>query len=139
MREIAPVVSGLGRVEDHTHKGWGVVIDTIEIQDVRVLSGQVFGNMQARFRQEQMRIAREAELAREQSIKQDEAAAERKIELTRVAASTEIRRQKQQADEFAKLEQIQTESRVAEAKLTHERSTRQGELANERDLSLAKL
>jgi len=63
MREIAPVVSGRGRLDDSTDAGWGVVIDTIEIQDVRVLSENVFANMQARFRKQQEREAREAELA----------------------------------------------------------------------------
>ena len=30
VREIAPVVSGEGRMEDATDRGWGVVVDTIE-------------------------------------------------------------------------------------------------------------
>src|SRR5688572_25825001 len=55
MREIAPVVSGRGRLDDKTDAGWGVVLDTIEIQDVRVLSSTVFENMQARYRREQER------------------------------------------------------------------------------------
>ena len=139
MREIAPVVSGVGRLEDRTHKGWGVVIDTIEIQDVRVLSQAVFSNMQARFRQEQERQAREAELAKDRAVKQDEASAERQVELTRVAAATEIRHQKLQADEQAKLEHFAAEARVAESRLAQERMVRQGELANERELALARL
>jgi regulator of protease activity HflC (stomatin/prohibitin superfamily) len=32
LREIAPVVGGEGRPDDFTTRGWGVVIDTIEIQ-----------------------------------------------------------------------------------------------------------
>ena len=92
MREIAPVVSGSGPARRRTHKGWGVVIDTIEIQDVRVLQQQVFANMQARFRQEQERLAREAELAKDRAVKQDEAAAERQIELVPRRRGGEIRR-----------------------------------------------
>jgi flotillin len=38
LREIAPVVGGKGSPADSTAQGWGVVIDTIEIQEVRVLS-----------------------------------------------------------------------------------------------------
>ncbi|MBL8940409.1 MAG: SPFH domain-containing protein, partial [Archangium sp.] len=68
VREVAPVVSGSGRVEDSTSSGWGLLVDTIEIQDVRVTSAQVFANMQARFRQEQERVAREAELVTEQDV-----------------------------------------------------------------------
>ncbi|MHB8875325.1 MAG: SPFH domain-containing protein [Myxococcaceae bacterium] len=139
MREIAPVVSGIGRPDDRTQKGWGVVIDTIEIQDVRVLSQTVFANMQARFRQEQERLAREAELNKDKAVKQDEAAAERQIELCRVAAAVEIRHQKQQAEEQARLEHFAAESRVAESRLAQERMVKQGELANERDMALAKL
>ena len=38
MREIAPVVGGIGGLQDRTQRGWGVVVDSIEIQDVRVMS-----------------------------------------------------------------------------------------------------
>jgi regulator of protease activity HflC (stomatin/prohibitin superfamily) len=48
--EIAPVVGGTGRPEDHTDQGWGVVLDTVEIQEVRVLSETVFAAMQEPFR-----------------------------------------------------------------------------------------
>jgi len=50
MREIAPVLAGQGMEEDSTHQGWGVVLDTIEIQDVRVLSEEVFARLQAPYR-----------------------------------------------------------------------------------------
>ncbi len=77
MREIAPVVAGSGRPEDTTARGWGVVLDTIEIQDVRVLSDAVFANLQARYRNEQQQKAREAELSRERAVRQTEAEARR--------------------------------------------------------------
>ncbi|MFZ5468747.1 MAG: SPFH domain-containing protein [Myxococcota bacterium] len=139
MREIAPVVSGVGRPEDRTHKGWGVVIDTIEIQDVRVMSQAVFANMQARFRQDQERMAREAELAKERAVKQDEAGSERQVELSRVAAATEVKRQRLAAEEQARLEHLASEARIAEARLSQERMVKQGEVSNERDLALARL
>ncbi|MBI3184984.1 MAG: hypothetical protein HYZ28_22820 [Myxococcales bacterium] len=139
MREISPVVSGSGKPEDRTSKGWGVVLDTIEVQDVRVLSGAVFGNMQARFRQEQERLAREAELAKERAVKQEEAVSERQIQLSRVAAETEVRHEKQSAEEKVRLEQLASEARVAEARLSQERMVRQGEVTNERELALAHL
>lgn len=66
-----------------------MVLDTIEIQDVRVLSETVFANMQARFRQEQERVAREAELAKERFIRREEAEAERQIALTRLATAVD--------------------------------------------------
>ncbi|HEY8142206.1 MAG TPA: SPFH domain-containing protein, partial [Kofleriaceae bacterium] len=50
LRELAPVLGGTGRPDDSTDRGWGVVLDTVEIQEVRVLSARVFGAMQAPFR-----------------------------------------------------------------------------------------
>src|SRR5258705_7212041 len=47
MAEIAPVVSGDGAPHNTTDRGWGVVIDTIEIQDVQIQSAQVFAHLQA--------------------------------------------------------------------------------------------
>jgi len=49
--EIAPLLAGSGREDDATDMGWGVVLDTIEIQDVRVLSTEVFARLQAPFRE----------------------------------------------------------------------------------------
>ena len=122
MREIAPVVSGSGRVDDATMKGWGVVIDTIEIQDVRILSQTVFANMQARFRQEQERHAREAQLATQRAVKHGEAEAERQVALARLQAEAEVKQRRQAADEQAKMEQLAAEARIAESRLAHERA-----------------
>jgi flotillin len=52
MAEIAPVLAGEGAASDATHAGWGVVLDTIEIQDVKVLSQEVFARLQAPFREQ---------------------------------------------------------------------------------------
>ncbi|MFT3708338.1 MAG: hypothetical protein QM817_11860 [Archangium sp.] len=139
VHEIAPVVSGEGRVEDATDRGWGVIVDTIEIQDVRVLSGQVFSNMQARFRLSQEQVAREAELAKERAVRTDETATERLVELSKVAAQTEIRRQKQAADEAARLEKLASDAKVEEARLTQERATRAAQIAAEREFQLQKV
>ena len=139
VREVAPVVSGSGRAEDHTHRGWGVVIDTIEIQDVRVLSQAVFGNMQARYREDLQRTAREAELGRERAVKQNEANAEREIALSRVASETEVRRTREAAEEQARLEQIAAKARVEEARLQQERAQKQAAIEVERALQLQAL
>lgn len=139
VREIAPVVGGEGRMEDVTDRGWGVVVDTIEIQDVRVLSGQVFSNMQARFRLSQEQVAREAELAKERAVRTDETATEREVELTKVSAATEIRRQKQAADESARLEKLSSDAKVEEAKLAQDRANRAAQIAAEREFQLQKI
>ncbi|GHG82131.1 SPFH domain-containing protein [Comamonas sp. JC664] len=139
MREIAPVLSGRGRPEDTTDAGWGVLLDTIEIQDVRVLSSTVFGNMQARFRHEQERQAREAELAKERFVHREETEAERQLSLQRLAAEEEVRQKKQTSEEQARLEALAVEARVAEAKLAQERTLKQEQASVEREVALAKM
>lgn len=139
MREIAPVVGGVGRLEDKTHRGWGVVVDSIEIQDVRVMSASVFEHMQARFRQELEQKAREAQLARDRAVKQDEANTERTIELNRVAAQTQIRREKQAAEEAARLEKLASDARVEETRLAQQRAAHQAQIDTDRELQLQRL
>ncbi len=124
MREIVPVVSGHGRLDDVTDQGWGIVIDTIEIQDVTVLSPTVFGNMQAPYRQDQERRAREAALSTERSVKLGEAEAGRQIELTRLLAEAEVRGRRVETNETASLAELSAAARVAEATLAQERSPR---------------
>lgn len=60
MEEIAPILAGEGSPDDTNAAGWGVVLDTIEIQDVRVLSKEVFERLQAPYRE---RLALEALVA----------------------------------------------------------------------------
>src|SRR4051812_3503820 len=115
MREIVPVVSGHGRADDVTDAGWGIVMDTVEIQDVRVLSEAVFANMQAKYRQEQECAAREAALVTERAVRIGEAEAARTIELTRLAAKTEVEKQRREADEATNLAEVAANARVAEA------------------------
>lgn len=107
MHEIAPIVSGQGAHGDRTDRGWGVVIDTIEIQDVRILSETVFTNMQALFRNELSLRAREAELAAAKAIAEQETSHRREIEEARITAEAAMREQKAIA-----------ESRAAEIELT---------------------
>ncbi len=73
LREIAPVVGGRGRPDDATQQGWGVVIDTIEIQEVRILSERVFAALQAPYRAEIDRRARAAKLEAESAVTTREA------------------------------------------------------------------
>lgn len=55
--EIGPVVGGHGSPGDATDRGWGLALDSLEIQDVRVLSKEVFERLQAPYR---ARLALEA-------------------------------------------------------------------------------
>jgi hypothetical protein len=47
---MQPVLAGEGALHDGTDRGWGIVLDTVEIQEVRVTSENVFQMMQAPFR-----------------------------------------------------------------------------------------
>jgi len=66
--EIAPVIGGEGSPDDTTTKGWGVVIDTIEIQQVKIQSAQVFAHLQAPYRAEIQTRAQLAELQRSREV-----------------------------------------------------------------------
>ena len=68
MQEIAPVVSGSGRPDDTTDQGWGVIIDTIEIQDVKILFDAVFKHLQAPYRAEIAMRAEQAELEQQRQV-----------------------------------------------------------------------
>ena len=91
MQEIAPVLSGSGELSDTSAQGWGVVIDTIEIQNVRVLSEEVFQRLQAPYRQS---LALSALRAGEQ-VEEERA----RIELARRRAEEEGRRAVMQLEE----------------------------------------
>ena len=84
MDEIAPVVGGEGSLLDITDKGWGVVIDTIEIQDVKIQSQQVFDHLQAPFRAEIAARAELAELDRQRQL------AERRAETDRLSQEAQL-------------------------------------------------
>lgn len=84
MEEIAPVVGGEGALDDTTTCGWGVVIDTIEIQQVTIQSELVFNHLQAPFRAE---IAARAELAELERARQ---VAERRAETERLSQEAHL-------------------------------------------------
>lgn len=99
--EIAPIITGRGREQDRTNRGWGVVIDTIEIQDVRVLSEKVFANMQAVFRNELMLRARTAELTTSKEISEKETKNAREIAEAKITAEAATRELKAKAESKA--------------------------------------
>jgi flotillin len=90
MEEIAPVVGGEGSPDDTTTKGWGVVIDTIEIQQVQIQSPQVFGHLQAPYRAEIAARAEQAQLEHTRATRALKARTE--AEATEVEAREAARR-----------------------------------------------
>ncbi|MCK6547962.1 hypothetical protein L6R52_19075 [Myxococcota bacterium] len=101
LREIAPVVGGLGRPDDATEQGWGVVIDTIEIQEVRILSEKVFASMQAPYRAALDRRAREAKALADLDIAQRDAECSREIAEAKIRSEAAVREQKRDAERKA--------------------------------------
>jgi flotillin len=96
LREVAPVVGAEGRLDDTTDQGWGIVIDTIEVQEVRVLSDAVFSQMQAPFRAALDRRAREARAEAEKEVTAREAACNQAIEEARLSASLVVAEKKKE-------------------------------------------
>lgn len=131
MREIAPVVSGKGRAEDHTERGWGVVIDTIEIQDVRVLSSAVFADMQARFRKDLERQARESQAEQSARAQATEAEAARRVALAKLEGEAQVRERRVAEQERAHQAELEMRSRLAQRQLTQKQALALAELESE--------
>lgn len=93
MSEVAPVVSGHGREQDDSDQGWGVALDTIEVQDVRVLSQEVFERLQAGYREALalQALAARAEVEREEARLNVERAQAREVAQRELLALQEQR------------------------------------------------
>ena len=118
MDEIAPVVSGEGSPADTTTKGWGVVIDTIEIQSVRIQSQQVFAHLQAPYRAEIAARAELAELDRQRQLAETRAAAARRdadLERDRMLHQIQIAEEQRRARAAAEVAALDAERARVEA------------------------
>ncbi len=127
MREIQPVVSGQGRSDDATDQGWGIVIDTIEIQDVRILSERVFADLQAPYR-----AALELSSRRSQ-VQRDEEVHLREVEATRAMLEVDqaLARRRSEAAEQARLQEVTRLEHVQQAELESQARTAATRLATE--------
>lgn len=130
LSEVRPVVGGQGSPDDETDKGWGVVIDTIEIQEVRILSQKVFSSMQAPYRAGLDKTAAEAqaeakrdvamrELQYQREKQEAQIAAERAREEAQIAAQVEVENRRiagERSREEARIAaQVEVENRKIEA------------------------
>ncbi|HZJ64987.1 MAG TPA: hypothetical protein VFD36_15860 [Kofleriaceae bacterium] len=140
MQEIAPVVSGEGSPYDTTTKGWGVVIDTIEIQQVKIQSQQVFHHLQAPYRAEIATRAELAELDRARAIAERRAETERQsqeaqleaLRATRaLKARTEAEATEVEAREAARRAEIAAASMRRNAELARDRVLHETQIAEE--------
>lgn len=132
MTEVAPVVQGTGKDGDDAHQGWGIALDTIEIQDVRVLSEEVFARLQAPYREalalsalgaraeverEEARLAVERARAKEQSRRELMALEEERLEAERA-------RQRLGVEHAATLAAMEDEARLIREDATSEARAR---------------
>ncbi|WP_266222009.1 SPFH domain-containing protein [Paraliomyxa miuraensis] len=129
LAELAPVLAGRGQVDDSTAMGWGVVLDTVEIQDVRVLSEEVFANMQATYRAELAARAREAQLEREALVAARETEHARALEKAQLEAEAERRRLRAAAESRSTEIELSEEGKRAELRAAAERVTIERERA----------
>jgi len=144
LAEIAPIVGGDGSVDDATRTGWGVAVDTIEVQDVRVLSDDVFAKLQAPFREELTREALEAEAvvqARREELQEarDRETERRKRELLALQDARVDEQRRRQLDQVAHQaaverrqldESLARAARQAEADRAQEAARRESALAD---------
>lgn len=119
LKEVAPVLGGQGRPDDETHQGWGIVLDTIEVQEVKVLSERVFAAMQAPFRAELDRRATEAQarasltaVENEKAVQSAQATAQSEI-LTLRSSIERQRKERESEEHILDEERKQQEAAVA--------------------------
>lgn len=141
MAEVAPVVQGSGREGDDTAQGWGVALDTIEVQDVRVLSEEVFQRLQAPYREalalsalsahaeverEEARLAAERAQARESARRELMAKEEERLlaERARQRADVEHRAGLAWMEEAARLRREEAENQARAARVEHRAAVR---------------
>jgi flotillin len=125
MQEIAPVLAGEGSMQDGTATGWGVVIDTIEIQDVKVLSQEVFTRLQAPFRE---KLALDALRAREEV-----AVEEGRLGFERKRASETAQRSIMSEEEARIAAQRRREMEALEHKEALARRTHEADMARQQE------
>jgi len=131
MDEISPVVGGEGSPHDSTTKGWGIVIDTIEIQQVRIQSQQVFAHLQAPYRAEIAARAELAEVARERQLAEERAnialhqieiaEAQRRAEAASEVAALEVERARIEAQHHQSTLQLEQERQLESMRMELER------------------
>ncbi len=131
LAEIAPVVGGSGSTDDITYQGWGVVIDTIEIQEVRVLSESVFAAMQTPFRAALDREAREARAMADQAIVERETSCKRETELAQLRVATELNDERAAAERRRLEGEARNARRQSELEAEHQRAALDEQLAAE--------
>lgn len=132
MEEISPVVSGEGSIDDSTSRGWGVVIDTIEIQQVFIQSAEVFAHLQAPYRAEISTRAEVAELDRMRLVAERRAETERLSQEAQLETARATRAFKAKSE--AEATEVEAREQARRAEMTAAAARRNSELDRDRVL-----
>jgi regulator of protease activity HflC (stomatin/prohibitin superfamily) len=106
-REVSQVVGG--------ENGWGIEVATIHIQDVYVVSGEIFAAMQEEHRSRVLLGAEMARLEHERRIQQERLAAERQAKELEIRVQTEVADLARAAATRRAVEDARAKEAVAEA------------------------
>jgi len=115
LADLAPVVGGTGSPTDTTAAGWGVVIDAIEIEQVRVQSERVFKAMQAPYRAELDQRAALSLLASERDVATRKAQDHQALGEAQASSNEAVERARLRAAAALAAERMELERQEAEA------------------------
>lgn len=123
LRKRGSIILALKQETDYVTSGWGISLDTIEIRTVKILSKQLFENLQARFRETARLEAETAELETSRKISEKRMAEREAIAaLEQEAHRVEIER-KGERDRWIHDESIRTIAKEIEAQAERNRLT----------------
>ena len=116
LADLAPVVGGTGRPDDRADRGWGVVIDAIEIEQVRVQSERVFKAMQAPYRAELDQRAALSQLATERDVATRKAEDHRALGEAQASSDEAVQRARLRAAAALAAQRLELEQQEADAR-----------------------
>lgn len=96
LRKRGTIILQLKKELEYISDQWGIVIETIEIKNVKVLSSKLFGNMQAKYRDDIRLESETSRLKTEKDIEEQKIQyAEKTAEMNQERLKIEIERKKQ--------------------------------------------
>ena len=134
LRKRGSIILELKQELAYIAEQWGLTIETIEIKNVRIMSAQLFANMQARFRDEVRLTSETSGLETEREI------AERRAAQREQLAVTEQEFKRKESERKAELDAMNTRAaaELAALKQSQEKEQRLRELAHEAELAEAR-
>ncbi|KAB2377445.1 SPFH domain-containing protein [Actinomadura montaniterrae] len=129
IEELTARLRAVAEGEDHSDRGLGLRIVTVQIKEAVVSSSRLWENLQKPYRAEQGRIARLAELEAEEAVAQREMAAQRVKETQRLEHERELAelRSRNEAERF----DTETAERLRRTRREHDDAREVAELETE--------